>query len=455
MLDPGDTLAVSLPDWGAPTGTFTLVLSVRCQGDANPNNDIVYSGVVVRSQGRWSEQPSLPLLLSGRAIGKGAGLAAIPGSGRLYALKGNGTPDFYSYSVADTTWDSLRPMPLGREAKKPKDGAALASDGARYVFATKGNNTSGFWLYDTRADTWHQLRDVPLGPSNKRVKGGTSLAYALRGETACVYLLKGYRNEFYRYNLEADSWAALDQAPVGASVKWDKGSWLAGPTGGCLFAHKAKYHEFYRYELGADSWLTAKLTPMPIPGSAGSKKAKEGSCAATADPLIYALKGGNTQEFWLYLTGSDIWVELETLPRAGSSLKGKRVKAGASLAWLPPHVWAFKGNKTREFWRYSPTAALGARLPAGVQAESWSAAGAELAAFPNPARQGEGITFAFSWPGTEEALLSLYDAAGRRVLLTPVRSSPFGLSTRSLARGVYFCRLSAGRAAFTRKLVIE
>jgi hypothetical protein len=90
-----------------------------------------------------------------------------------------------------------------------------------------------------------------------------------------------------------------------------------------------------------------------------------------------------------------------------------------------------------------------------VQAESWSAAGAELAAFPNPARQGEGITFAFSWPGTEEALLSLYDAAGRRVLLTPVRSSPFGLSTRSLARGVYFCRLSAGRAAFTRKLVIE
>mgnify|MGYP000081327963 CR=1 FL=1 len=57
---------------------------------------------------------------------------------------------------------------------------------------------------------------MPDGPSGKRVKGGEDLVYIQQGMTGYVYLLKGYRNEFYRFNTATEEWEALPA--VGAAL---------------------------------------------------------------------------------------------------------------------------------------------------------------------------------------------------------------------------------------------
>jgi hypothetical protein len=278
----------------------------------------------------------------------------------------------------------------------------------------------------------------------------------MRSDSGCVYLLKGYRNEFLRFNTRADSWCSLQPAPAGVNVKWDKGSWIVSDGEHSIYAHKAKYHEFWRYDLVADSWIAAPLVAMPRTGSAGLKKTKEGSCAAWAGSAIYAFKGGNTQEFWLFMPGTNEWTELDTLPRYGSTMKNRKVKAGAGLACLDERVWALKGGKTREFWCYEPDTVVLARPGReGVQALPMAfVRGLALSICPNPAPRNTAVRLTCTWPPDARARLALYDAAGRRVSSFAVHRSSFAVRL-AVPAGVYFVRLSAGPSLLARKLVIE
>jgi hypothetical protein len=321
----------------------------------------------------WTEVRPMPELPSGKAVKYGGWLASDPSDGLIYAAKGNKTGDFYWYSPATDSWspthliNRLELIPLGIEGKLPYKGSAGCADGAGHVYMTKGYNTPGFHCYDIAKDSWDrrngfwQPANVPLGLSNKKVKGGTDMVWAVKGGVGNVYLLKGYKNEFYRYNPAVDSWYTMAPAPVGSNVKWDKGSWLAYDGSSHIYAHKAKYHEFYRYNVESDSW-SAALNAMPIPGANGGKKSKDGGCGVWLDGRIYALKGGNTQEFWRYSTDDNSWTQLETLPRIGFTGKRKKVKDGGDMACAFGLFYALKGNKTREFWRYVPDQSDGGGL---------------------------------------------------------------------------------------------
>jgi formylglycine-generating enzyme required for sulfatase activity len=69
----------------------------------------------------------------------------------------------------------------------------------------------------------------------------------------------------------------------------------------------------------------------------------------------------------------------------------------------------------------------------------------------SPCRGATTIRFALPQPGP--ARLAIHDLASRLVLSCPVSTSPFILSTSSLAPGIYFCRLEVGGAAAQTKLV--
>jgi len=305
-----------------------------------------------------------------KSVKDGGWLAYSSADDYIYASKGNKQTDFYrTRPGAGDRWYPLAPWLPGTEGKPPSKGSAGCTDGNGVIYATKGNNKSGFYKYDANADAWTQLADVPLGASNKKVKGGTSIVWAHKGEVGSPYLLKGYKNEFYRYDTAAKTWQTLPVAPVGANQKWDKGSWLAYDSeSNVIYAFKAKYHEFYRYHVDGDTWYHVALSAMPIPGSGGTKKAKDGSCAAWLDGCIYALKGGNTQEFWRYIVTTNSWYEIEQIPLVGSTTKKKKVKAGGSLASDGGVLFALKGNKCNEFWRYVPASGgldAGAPRPGG------------------------------------------------------------------------------------------
>ncbi len=92
-----------------------------------------------------------------------------------------------------------------------------------------------------------------------------------------------------------------------------------------------------------------------VPAGAGKKKVKWGGALAVAlDGRIYALRGNSTCQFFSYNPMSDTWSELESIPRLGSTGKKKGVKKGGALVWAGGDLYAIKGNKSLEFWRYRP-----------------------------------------------------------------------------------------------------
>ncbi len=462
-LAPLTDTVVSFP-WcstGTNVGRWSVKCSTVCVADTYPPNDVLSDTFILTAPaGIWTERGSMPDLPSGRRPKDGAWLVYDHARGRGYAAKGNKTPDFYTYSPLLDTWVSLSDLPLGREQKQPGKGAAGCATGTGCVYAAKGNNTCGFYRYDIDADTWLQMRDIPLGTSNTKVKGGSALVYVEKAGRGQVYLLKGLKSEFYRYDVAADSWIPLPDAPRGMVAKWDKGSWLVHDGGHTVYAHKAKYHEFWAYDTDADTWQKLPLAGMPFLSRSGrNKKSKDGGCGAWFSGSIYALKGGNTQEFWKYVPGSDSWVELDTVPTLGSSGIRRKIKAGASIAGMTSGLGILKGNKTGEFWVYTPNLTGGIAGTRSGAAQGVVSAGAgqgtgAISLFPNPLRAGF-VTVRFSVPLVRRSDGQVWVSV--QVVHSPltVRGSSFAIDLRLLPPGVYLLKLRIGSEAVAQKLVIQ
>jgi len=350
-LPPGRTDTIVLNDWTPGSRGLQTARCSLLTPDSFALNNFQTRSVYVAGSG-WRERASMPS--GAKAVKDGGWLAYDGGKATVFASRGNKQPDFFSYNPVTNAWTPRHPWEPGDEGKMPYKGSVGCASGTGVVYATKGNNTLGFWKYVDSTDVWSQQQNVPLGPSNKKVKGGTDMVYVVKNGTGYVYLLKGYKNEFWRYNTVTNAWDTLDSAPIGGNIKWDKGSWLAYDGAHTIYAHKAKYHEFYRYDTEKDSWNPTALVAMPIAGSAGSKKSKDGGCGAYLSGCVYALKGGNTQELWKYSVATNSWAEKETIPKG--ALK-KKVKAGGDIVTGGQKLFALKGNKSNEFWRYLPTSA--------------------------------------------------------------------------------------------------
>jgi len=460
---------VDFAEWPgtSTTGDYCGICSLAVDDDV-PANDVDSSFFTVSQHSQWPvgwhEVVSMPAPPSELPVKHGGWLAFDRADEFVYAAKGNKTPDFFRYEPLPDAWYPLAVIPyrLGNwPTKPPRNGAKGVTDDDRYVYATQGNNTLGFWRYDIDTDSWELLTDVPLGGFGKKVKGGTDLAYVTTDDTPYVYLLKGYRTEFYRYNVLSGGWQELADAPAGRRARWDKGSWLVAESdsGDLLYAHKAKYHELWRYSIAGDSW--AELKGMPFIGaSTRRKKSKDGGCGAWQDDRIYALKGGNTQEFWLYDVGADTWTELDTMPSFGTTGKKKRVKYGADLvSYGGGAFFAMKGNKTLEMWRYVEVPWPVAPAPArsGIAGAVTGPGDYGLVIAPNPAG-ARGATVRCALPCAGPAALTVFDAVGRvvgrrTVVADADRTATLDLGT--LAPGVYLVRLAAGGFTAVRKLVVR
>jgi len=470
-VDVGSEQIVTFNPWVCPAGgteTYTAWFTYPEDMNHGTMNDGIWcdtaSHVVKTGIPGWTEMTPMPAPPSGKYIKDGGCLAYDLGMDKIYASKGYKTGDFYDYDVDAGTWTNLTTIPLGAEGKPPYKGSVICSDGNGMLYLTKGNNTVGFWEYDATANTWTQKTNVPTGPSGKKVKQGAGIAwsYASIVGHGCAYLLKGYRNEFYRYDPTTNEWTTLLNAPIGTAnkVKWNDGSWLvADPDGQMLYAFKSKYHEFYKYDTDADTWSHA-LSPMPIPGSAGNKKAKTGSCAAWYGDKLYAFKGGNTNEFWRYWPMADSWQKQDDIPLYGYSGSRKKVKAGAALAGHPgTGIYAFKGNKTLEFWRFTPYDVVAAAQPRrdGITAGATEIGAPSFAIAPNPLAGGF-ATVRYSLPRAGLATLNVFDVTGRTVLeqtLAAGRTGTASLDLRKLEAGVYLVKVATEGFSTTQKLVVE
>jgi hypothetical protein len=455
-LDPANNLVVDAfrPCTLRLLGDWTAKCSTVLSGDANLVNNVLTGGFKTSSQ--WVEMKSMPEPPSYRPVKDGAWLAYDAGSGLIYAGKGNKSGDFYSYDILDNDWTSLRAIPLGLEGKLPRRGACAVSDGSRYVYMAKGNNTIGFWRYDIATDSWLQLASVPAG-AHRKVKAGSAV-YVQVGDSGYVYLLKGPTTEFYRFNVTKWTWEMMQPAPMGSHSKWYGGSFLTFDGDHTIYAHKARYHELWAYDTKTGTWSGTRLNGMPFVGkSSRSRKSRDGGAGAFFEGGVYALKGGSTSEFWRYDATVGIWMEYDSLPPMASSGKVRKVHAGGSMVSVDGTLFALKGNRTNELWRYGLAFATAPQQPSreGVMAAQTTVRDRQLAISPNPLASGFAM-LRCSLPKAGSATLEVFNASGRLVHSSfGIRNSEFRLDLRSMPAGVYLVKVTTEGFSTTQKLVVE
>jgi hypothetical protein len=162
------------------------------------------------------------------------------------------------------------------------------------------------------------------------------------------------------------------------------------------------------------------------------------------------------------VTARDSWAELKTIPiTAPGYLQKKKVKTGADIVAAGSVLYATKGNKTLELWRYGLPVAVGLQ-PAdrnGVMSSTGQLPGRlSLDIAPNPATKRARI--AYSVPLAGPVNLKLYDVSGSLVR-TPASgyasagSHTVQLDASGLPRGVYLLKLESRASYVTRKLTLE
>ena len=454
-LAGGAHISRSFPGWIANIGYYRLTGFTSLAGDVTPSNDSAHARVVCTPGALgWDIMADLPWGL--KPVKHGGCMTGIEGdTARLYALKGYKTGEFYSYNVVSRNWTTLANMPIGPSGKPVSKSADICSDGDRYLYALKGNKTLEFWRYDTRANDWEQMADLPA--SRRKLKYGTGLAYvAHTNDSADIYCLRASKTrEFYRYSVASNSWSRLGDAPAGMSGKdFKKGSALCNAGTGRLFGIKGGYNEFYEYDIATDNWTA--LDPIPRYGASGKRSKTKDGCDLTWDHsnTAYAFSGGNRPFFFAYVDTLARWVEVESLPHGPSR---RRVKHGGSLCWLVNRVWALKGNKTNEFWVYTPdTMALCGLRPERGGVASGGTTGDEKPAFlvgPCPARTGLNLFAGATGAAAEVELLSPLGAVLARRTVLPRSGTRFDVS--GLPAGTYFVRVTIDGMPVVRKVVIS
>ncbi|MEO0010014.1 MAG: kelch repeat-containing protein, partial [candidate division WOR-3 bacterium] len=452
-LAGGAEIQFTFPNY-TPTveGQYAVKCSTVAGGDVNPANDIKQGSFRVSSgppvQPGWKEMASIL-----NQVKDGGFLVYNEENGLVYAARGYKSGDFYQYDPnADTmgAWTALAPAPsiIGKGGN--------GCYGGGYVYVMHGQNTAKFSRYNIADNSWEALPDIPPWTSGKNPKGGGDLVYAVVEDVPYVYLLKGYKQDFGRFNVQTSTWESLPAAPAGAKPKWDKGSWMVYDGANTIYAHKAKYSELWTFDVATGQWGSASLPGIPTASSktGKNKKPKDGSDGAYFQGFLFALKGGNTCELWRDdVAGGTGWTELDLMPEVGSTGKKKRVKAGGSFVsagnWI---FYALKGGKTSEFWRYvaEPPAFASTPERSGVMGQTMTPARFGFALTPNPLVKGYGL-LSYSVPQAGEARVKVFDVTGRTVAEFGFVAQGTGtrsLDLRQLSAGIYLVKFeAAGQSA--------
>ncbi|MEO0009941.1 MAG: FlgD immunoglobulin-like domain containing protein [candidate division WOR-3 bacterium] len=476
-LLPGRDTTVTLATPWFGRGTFTAICSTAMTGDVNPGND-VFSRVFVSSP--WVQRADIPVGPARRRV-KDASLVYAPTTGRLYALKGGNSNEFYAYDIATGTWESLPSMPLDPSGKKARDGCDLTFNRfqgtAGTIYAIKGGGTADFYAYDIATGTWTPKRSLSVRNFNFRLpKRGAALAYVpTRGPQGTVYCAPGNNSlTFIAYDVAADTWSRCPDVPFNPLRKRTcrYGTDMVYDGDSIIYLLKgSNTTEVWKYYPQFDTWAMTTLDQVSMIGNR-NRRVKNGGAIAWLNGSLFVLKGGNTQEFWSYrIGGPDTWSRRSDLPVA---LTGKRVrpKRGAAMAGTDSAVFCLKGSSVYEFWEYRPhTDSLGNALFAsapdrqGVQSRNTALpAKLNLAVYPTPAT-AERLRIAFNLPHNARLQLRIYDATGALIRTLADGSVPAGSYTVSwdgrtdqgkrAAPGIYFIKLETGSTRLTRKLILE
>ncbi|MBU0708050.1 fibronectin type III domain-containing protein [Patescibacteria group bacterium] len=269
---------------------------------------------------------------------------AFDGDDTIFALRSVNSKDFYKYTISTKTWSTLTSI---TSTANPYGGTTIAfvpngtqcadSDGC--IFALSGNNVKEFLRYDVNADTWTALDDLP---STQVVYYGGSLVWA-GGDYLFAY--PGYNtDEFYRYSISGDTWVARSSPDqvfyYGSSMTYVPNGTYCSDASGCLFSMRgSNTNQFIRYDILGNVWTN--LTPVPnYVGYGGSIIYNDG--------YLYAKVGSYTSDFLRYDITNDTWDYLTDLP--GAYIYGS--SAGMVYDTNTDIIYTFRGYGEYSFYSY-------------------------------------------------------------------------------------------------------
>lgn len=238
------------------------------------------------------------------------------------------------------------------------------------IYGLRGDNKYDFWRYDLDIDSWTALRSTsdPIKEGGALTYDGNNYIYALRG---------GNNSDFWRYDIASDNWTSMNNAPEAVS----KGGALAFGGNDYIYALRGGDNlDFWRYNITANSWAPMRNTPANVED--------DGALAYDGNDHIYAV-GGKNLNFWRYNISSDIWESLNVTP--------SEVDKGGALAYVNNSVYLLRGNG-QNFWLYN------------ISSNMWDT----MAALPQVAKEGAGLTYdggnyLYAIAGNNGRLLYRYD----------------------------------------------
>ncbi len=176
--------------------------------------------------GGWGGLPTPPTIGAYPQITNG------PDSNYIYAFPGDGTANFYRYSISAGTWSSM--------ANAPGDvsgGSLIYPNDGDYIFAVQGGG-SALWRYTVSDNTWDIM---PNAPGNI-TSGGYSSLLAYPGTGNYLYAIPGDgSSNFWGFDFSAyPSTGTFTSSPIdiGDSVSWGSLQW--NETGGETLTMEAR-----------------------------------------------------------------------------------------------------------------------------------------------------------------------------------------------------------------------
>ena len=259
-------------------------------------------------------------------------------NGHIYYLRSNNTNSFYRYNISSDSWESLSNSP---DTVNYTSLTYNSNDGL--IYALQGRGQYRLWKFNPSAGTngeWVGPENLP-GTVNT---GGDLIWNGISGAGGYLYAIRG-GNNFYRYDVSANSWSNLANPP--ANLSYDtKGTYYNG----YLYIPRGNGNTFYRYDVSSDVWTTLNDAPGTL---------RYGSCAVynSGDGYIYVTRGNGTNDFYRYDIAGDSWTSLhDTI----TSSVDYRVYTGGRLISDGTDLYLMPGDGETAFLKYD------------VSSDSWS-----------------------------------------------------------------------------------
>ncbi|MEO0072797.1 MAG: C25 family cysteine peptidase [candidate division WOR-3 bacterium] len=353
---PESTKIIKFGKLAFEPGKYYHTCFTKLATDDNPTNDTMHDSLIVIPHQKptgWYQKSPLSTLVPGKYVKDGAALVGT--NYGIYATRGNRSNEFYLYD--GERWWLKETLPFAYKEtdstrlvkKRVGKGGALCYDGANKIYALKGNSTKEFWMYDIAANRWCQKANVPV---SKGIKAGSAITF-YHGK---VYLIAGGvkpgEPNFYAYDTVTNQWILKNPAPMRDNRPYKDGTALT-TLRDTIYVLKggSKNSYFFRYIPETNSWQELESIPSQHPQVRKNTCTKSGGALVSSNNFIYAIKGGGSNEFWVYQPGANRWIPKDTIPRLN---KSSVPKGGACLGFYNGAIYLLKGNNTNEFWSYVP-----------------------------------------------------------------------------------------------------